>query len=82
MFHANDRCQQENVLAQQNAVRALHAPLDNLLGNNACMLITSLASDGGATQSGIVRGNSVVTHVRCNRVARLERNVRNAVSSG
>jgi hypothetical protein len=43
VFHANDRCQQENVLAQLNAVRALHAPLDNLLSNNAYMLITSLA---------------------------------------
>jgi Transposase DDE domain group 1 len=43
VFQANDRCQQENVLAQLNAVRALHAPLDNLLSNNAYMLITSLA---------------------------------------
>jgi hypothetical protein len=43
VFTANDRCQQENVLAQLNAVRALHAPLDNLLSNNAYMLITSLA---------------------------------------
>jgi hypothetical protein len=43
VFNANDRCQQENILAQLNAVRALHAPLDNLLSNNAYMLITSLA---------------------------------------
>jgi hypothetical protein len=43
VFQANDRCQQENILAQLNAVRALHAPLDNLLSNNAYMLITSLA---------------------------------------
>ena len=43
VFDANDRCQQENVLAQLNAVRALHAPLDNLVSNNAYMLITSLA---------------------------------------
>jgi hypothetical protein len=43
VFKANDRCQQENILAQLNAVRALHAPLDNLLSNNAYMLITSLA---------------------------------------
>jgi hypothetical protein len=43
VFDANDRCQQENVLAQLNAVRALHAPLGNLLSNNAYMLITSLA---------------------------------------
>jgi len=35
VFSANDRCQQENVLAQLNAVRALHAPVDNLLSNNA-----------------------------------------------
>jgi hypothetical protein len=43
VFTANDRCQQENVLAQLNSVRALHAPVDNLLSNNAYMLITSLA---------------------------------------
>jgi hypothetical protein len=43
VFKANDRCQQENILAQLNSVRALHAPLDNLLSNNAYMLITSLA---------------------------------------
>ena len=43
VFRANDRCQQENILAQLNAVRALHAPVDNLISNNAYMLITSLA---------------------------------------
>lgn len=43
VFEANDRCQQENVLAQLGACRALHAPVDNLLSNNAYMLITSLA---------------------------------------
>lgn len=43
VFQANDRCQQENILAQLKSVRALHAPLDNLLSNNAYMLITSLA---------------------------------------
>ena len=43
VFNANDRCQQENILAQLNAVRALHAPVDNLISNNAYMLITSLA---------------------------------------
>jgi hypothetical protein len=43
VFDANQRCQQENILAQLNAVRALHAPLGNLLSNNAYMLITSLA---------------------------------------
>jgi Transposase DDE domain group 1 len=43
VFSANDRCQQENVLAQLNAVRALHAPVDNLTSNEAYMLMTSLA---------------------------------------
>ena len=43
VFCANDRCQQENVLAQLKSARALHAPVDNLLSNNAYMLITSLA---------------------------------------
>jgi hypothetical protein len=43
VFCANDRCQQENVLAQLAACRALHAPVDNLISNNAYMLITSLA---------------------------------------
>jgi Transposase DDE domain group 1 len=43
VFTANDRCQQENILAQLKAVRALHAPLDNLVSNNAYMAITSLA---------------------------------------
>lgn len=36
-------CQQENVLAQLAAVRALHAPVDNLLSNEAYMLMTALA---------------------------------------
>lgn len=43
VFTANHRCQQENVLAQLKSLRALHAPVDNLLSNNAYMLITSLA---------------------------------------
>ncbi len=43
VFDSNDRCHQENILAQLGAVRALHAPLDNLLSNHAYMLITSLA---------------------------------------
>lgn len=43
VFGANRRCQQENILAQLKAVRALHAPLDNLISNNAYMLIVSLA---------------------------------------
>lgn len=40
---ANDRCQQENVIAQLAAVRALHAPVDNLRSNEAYMLMTALA---------------------------------------
>lgn len=43
VFSANDRCQQENILAQLSALRALHAPLDNLLSNEAYMLMTALA---------------------------------------
>lgn len=43
VFSGNDRCQQENILAQLNSVRALHAPVDNLLSNEAYMLSTSLA---------------------------------------
>jgi hypothetical protein len=43
VFSANDRCQQENVIAQLAAVRALHAPVDNLLSNGAYMLMTALA---------------------------------------
>ena len=43
VFSANDRCQQENLLAQLGAARALHAPVDNLLSNGAYMLMTALA---------------------------------------
>lgn len=43
VFSANDRCQQENILAQLSALRALHAPVDNLLSNEAYMLMTALA---------------------------------------
>jgi hypothetical protein len=43
VFSANDRCQQENVLAQLKALRALHAPVDNLQSNWAYMLMASLA---------------------------------------
>ena len=44
VFEANDRCNQENDIAQlKNSVRALHAPLDNLESNWAYMLMTSLA---------------------------------------
>jgi hypothetical protein len=43
VFSANDRCQQENVIAQLAAVRALHAPVNDLLSNGAYMLMTALA---------------------------------------
>lgn len=43
VFSANARCQQENILAQLAALRALHAPVDNLLSNEAYMLMTALA---------------------------------------
>lgn len=43
VFSANDRGNQENHLAQLHAARALHAPVDNLLSNEAYMLCTSLA---------------------------------------
>ncbi len=43
VFEANHRCNQENHIAQLKAVRALHAPLDNLESNWAYMLMTALA---------------------------------------
>jgi hypothetical protein len=44
VFEANDRCNQENLIAQlKGAVRALHAPVDNLESNWAYMLMTALA---------------------------------------
>ena len=43
VFEANDRCRQENVLAQLFSARALYAPVDNLLSNGAYMLMTALA---------------------------------------
>jgi hypothetical protein len=44
VFKANDRCDQENLIQQQkNGVRALTAPLDNLMSNWAYMVIASLA---------------------------------------
>jgi hypothetical protein len=44
VFEANDRCNQENHIAQlKGAVRALQAPLDNLESNWAYMLMTALA---------------------------------------
>lgn len=44
VFEANDRCNQENLIAQlAGGVRALSAPVDNLLSNWAYMLMTALA---------------------------------------
>jgi hypothetical protein len=44
VFSANDRCDQENVLAQlSGGVRALRAPVDNLESNWAYMVMTALA---------------------------------------
>ncbi len=44
VFLANDRCQQENLLAQlHGGVRALHAPVNALLSNWAYMVMTALA---------------------------------------
>jgi len=44
VFGANDRCHQENLLAQlHNGVRALKAPVDNLVSNWAYMVMTALA---------------------------------------
>lgn len=44
VFSANDRCQQENLVAQlKGGVRSLAAPVDNLLSNWAYMLMTALA---------------------------------------
>ncbi len=46
VFCANDRCNQENLLAQlSGGVRALRAPLDNLVSNWAYMVMTALAWD-------------------------------------
>jgi DDE family transposase len=46
VFSANDRCHQENLLAQlHSGVRALRAPVDNLTSNWAYMVMTALAWD-------------------------------------
>ena len=46
VFEANDRGNQENLLAQlAGGVRALRAPLDNLISNWAYMVMTALAWD-------------------------------------
>ena len=43
VFSGNQRCNQENILAQLGSLRALHAPVNDLLSNEAYMLCTSLA---------------------------------------
>lgn len=44
VFDANDRCNQENLLAQlKGGVRSLTAPVDNLVSNWAYMVMASLA---------------------------------------
>ena len=44
VFEANSRCDQENLIAQlAGGVRALSAPVDNLLSNWAYMVMTALA---------------------------------------
>jgi hypothetical protein len=44
VFEANDRCNQENLIAQlKGGVRALHAPVNNLESNWAYMVMTALA---------------------------------------
>jgi hypothetical protein len=43
VYGCNDRCDQENILAQLNQCRALHAPVDNLESNWAFMVMTALS---------------------------------------
>jgi hypothetical protein len=43
VFSANDRCNQENLVAQLNSVHALQAPLNTLVSNWAYMVMTALA---------------------------------------
>jgi hypothetical protein len=43
VYASNDRCDQENILAQLNQCRALHAPVDNLESNWAFMVMTALS---------------------------------------
>jgi hypothetical protein len=44
VFSANDRCDQENLIAQlKGSVRALTTPVDNLVSNWAYMVMASLA---------------------------------------
>ena len=44
VFQANDRCDQENLIAQlHSGVNALNSPVDNLISNWAYMVMASLA---------------------------------------
>jgi hypothetical protein len=43
VYSGNKRCDQENEIAQLRSARALYAPVDTLLANEAYMLMTSLA---------------------------------------
>ena len=43
VFDANQRCNQENLIAQLKDVRALHAPVNGLVSNWAYMVMASLA---------------------------------------
>lgn len=43
VFGCNDRCNQENLIAQLSALRALYSPVDNLTSNWAYMVMTSIA---------------------------------------
>ena len=44
VFHANDRCDQENLIEQlKNGVHALRCPVDNLYSNWAYMVMAGLA---------------------------------------
>lgn len=43
VYASNARCDQENVLAQLNQCRALHAPVDSLESNWAFMVMTALS---------------------------------------
>ncbi len=43
IYQSNKRCNQENVIAQLNAARALHAPVDELISNWAYMVMASLS---------------------------------------
>ena len=58
VFKANDRCNQENLIAQlKSGVRALRAAVDNLVSNWAYMVMTGLAWYRKARWGGKVTGH-------------------------